>query len=462
MRETIRGNRMKARWGLFVITILFLVLSFSAPAQGQHRPEGSSPNNHRYYETIPVYHVEKPVLTLSEQYVQSGTAVSQASGSPTNPYASLYLDAPTFMQPGSIATYEITLANFESITHTYTLTNALPPHLQYIPGTASDGLTYDPATRTFTWQGELEPAQLEYVITDNTASLPYLDLADFGAANLCDDFIAAGGGCDDVMVTFNLGINNYRANLYGEEMAEVTITSNGLALVSNAPSNSPTNPNNQWLPDSTPPGHLLAGLWRDGDLGGGDTADGGADTTNGGRWHAAIISGWIDGHDVFYAQWHNAPHKQDPDLTVRHAIAIILNGDSSHVGHAYYIYDNVSNPAQAINLGYTIGLEDKLGTRGVTWAYAPCCGDPNPPQGVPPTPGTTLHLQPVLLGAGNNYTRTFTYQVKVAGVVPEMIANTVYAASDSSDPALSYMWDTHYLFARLQYYLPLITWSGTP
>lgn len=450
MGETARGSRMKVRWGLFVIPILFLAFSLSAPARGQGRPEDSGANNHRYYETIPVYHVDEPVLTFSEEYTQPGTAVQQSPVSPTNPYASIYLGAPTFMQPGGIAAYEITLANFELVTHTYSLTNTLPPHLQYIPDTASDGLNYDPATRTFTWQGELEPGQLEYIITDNTASLPYLDLADFGAVNLCDDFIAAGGDCDNVSVTFNLGINNYRANLYGQEMAEITVTSNGLALVSDAAANNPTNPNNQWLPDSTPPGHLLAGMWRDGDM------------TSGGRWHAAIISGWIDGHDVFYAQWHNAPHKQDPNLTVRHAIAIILNGDSSRVGHAYYIYDNVSNPAQAINLGYTIGLEDKLGTRGVTWAYAPCCGDPVPPQGFPPTPGTTLHLQPVLFGAGNDYTRTFTYQAEVAGVVPEMIVNTVYAASDSNDPSLSYMWYTHYLFVRLQYYLPVVTWSVTP
>lgn len=441
---------MKARWGLFVITIFFLTFSFSAPARGQNRPEESNVNNHRYYETIPVYHVSEPVAMPGYEPAPRETAVSQASGSPTNPYASIYLGAPTFMQPDGIATYEITLANFELVTHTYALTNTLPPRLQYIPETTSNELTYDPTTRTFTWQGELEPGQLEYIITNNTVSLPYLDLADFGAVNLCDDFIATGGDCDDVMVTFNLGINDYQANLYGEEMTEVTITSNGLALVSKAPPNNPTDPHNQWLPDSTPPGYLLAGLWREGDM------------TNGGRWHAAIISGWLAGHDVFYAQWHNAPHKQDPDLTVRHAIAIILNGDSNHVGHAYYIYDNVSNPAQAINLGYTIGLEDKLGTRGVTWAYAPCCGDPVPPQGYPPPPGTTLHLQPILFGIDNDYARTFTYQVEVDGVVPEMIANTVYAASNSNDLTLSYMWDTHYLFVRLQHYLPVVTGSGIP
>jgi len=276
--------------------------------------------------------------------------------------------------------------------------------------------------------------------------LPYLDLTDFGAINLCDDFIASGEDCDDVTVTFNLGVNGYTTNLYGEVLSQLTVSSNGLILgdgltgVSLAISD--PYGHNQWLPDTIAPGFALAGLWRD------------ADMTTSGRWHAAIISGLVQGHDVFYAQWHDAPHANDPDLTARHAIAVLLNGDGSMAGHAFFIYDNISDPAQTVAQGYTIGIEDKLGVRGVTHAYAPCCGDPQPPQGYPPR--TTLHLRPVLFGTANDYRRTFSYEAIVNGQVPETITNTAVAASSSGNPALAHVWSTHYLYVRRPIYIPLL------
>ena len=63
-----------------------------------------------------------------------------------------------------------------------------------------------------------------------------------------------------------------------------------------------------------------------------------------GRWHAAIITGLVADHDVFYAQWHDAPDATDLDLTARHAIAVILDGGALS-GHSFFIYDNVSDPA---------------------------------------------------------------------------------------------------------------------
>jgi ABC-type nitrate/sulfonate/bicarbonate transport system substrate-binding protein len=143
---------------------------------------------------------------------------------------------------------------------------------------------------------------------------------------------------------------------------------------------------------------------------------GSADSGPNGRWHAAILSGLIEDHDVFYAQWHDAPHASDPNLTARHAIAVVLNGAGGVDGHAFYIYDNISDPDQTVAQGYTIGSQDKLGQRGVTYAYAPCCGDTQPPQGFPPPAGTMLHVRPVLLGAANAYQRTFSYPAVVGPV----------------------------------------------
>ncbi|MCB0009452.1 MAG: hypothetical protein KDE04_23465, partial [Anaerolineales bacterium] len=265
---------------------------------------------------------------------------------------------------------------------------------------------------------------------------------------LCDDFVADGEDCDEVTVTFNLGVNGYTTNLYGQVLNQLTISSNGLLL-----GDSTAIPNvhnhNQWLPDAAGPGFLLAGLWRDANMGGVTSAASG-------RWHAAIISGLVEDHDVFYAQWHDAPHASDPNLTARHAIAVVLDGDGGLTGHAFFIYDNISDPAQTVALGYTVGLEDRLGLRGATHAYAPCCGDPQPPQGYPPPAGTTLHLRPVLFGGNNHYQRTFSFAAIVDGQVPETIVNTAAATSSSADPALSNVWATHYLSVRLQTYLPLL------
>ncbi len=414
---------------LFLITIpapvtFFILLDV---AQGEDEPTGlvvTGPGQ-RYTENIPVFDVHgfgyQPAVLPGALDTTSATVIEQGGGSdPNNPYAVIRKNGPTFLHPGATAHYEIVLANYESVTHAYQLTDTLPQQLDYVPDSAT-GLAYDPATRTLTWQGELSPGHLDYIIEESNLALPYLDLADFGAVNLCDDFIANGEACDDVSVTFNLGVNGYTTNLYGEVLGQLTVSSNGLILASDTAVPNPYS-HNQWLPDETTPGFVLAGLWRDIDMGG--------DTPQNGRFHAAIISGLIEGQDVFYAQWHDASQAGDPDLTARHAIALLLNGDDSAAAgsaqdmadHAFFIYDNISDPAQLVDQGYTIGIADKLGARGVTYAYAPCCGDTRPPQGYPPPAGTTLHLRPVLFGAENEYSRTFNYEVVVNEPVPENVS----------------------------------------
>jgi len=382
-------------------------------------------------------------------------AIAWGGGSdPHNPYAVIRKTAPAFIQPGGTARYEIALTNYESMTHTFRLTDTLPPQLTYMADSAND-LVYDPAARTLSWQGELSPGNLDYVIEENSLALPYLDLAAFGAVNLCDDFVANGEACDDAGVTFNLGVNGYNTNLYGEVLSQLTVSANGLILEHDAAASG----HNSWLPDATAPGNVLAGLWRDVDMGGGDTPPNG-------RFHAAIISGLIEGHDVFYAQWHDAPHASDSaplaplrtGPTARHAIAVLLNKAAGlpAAAHVFFIYDNISDPAQMVAQGYTIGIADKLGARGVTYAYAPCCGDPQPPQGYPPAAGTTLHLRPVLFGAANDYRRTFSYEAVVNAQVPETITSTAVAVSSSGNPALAHTWSTHYLYVRWQTYLPVL------
>ena len=62
----------------------------------------------------------------------------------------------------------------------------------------------------------------------------------------------------------------------------------------------------------------------------------------------------------------------------------------------------------------------------------------------------------MLFGAANDYRRTFSYEAVVNGQVPETITNTAVATSSSGNPALAHVWSTHYLYVRLQTYLPLL------
>jgi hypothetical protein len=470
--------------------ILFLLLLTAALAvQAQEQPDSDSLTivgpGQRYTETIPVIDIQadgyQPAALPTDDSVNHSpltihnSLLTRGGGSdPNNPYAVIRKTGPTFLSLGGTAHYEISLNNYESITRTYQLTETLPVGLTYLPdanasssSVQANELVYDANSRTLSWQGELAPGNLDYIIEPtHSLALPYLDLADFGAVNLCDDFIANGESCDDVSVTFNLGVNGYTTNLYGEVLSQLTVSSNGLILSPDTASTERLNEveraevavsssynHNQWLPDAATPGFVLAGLWRDIDMG--DA------TAQNGRFHAAIIRGLIDGHDVFYAQWHDVPHTNNPDLTARHAIALLLNGDVSAgsaqalVGHVFFIYDNISDPAQLVAQGYTIGIADKLASRGVTYAYAPCCGDARPPQGYPPAAGTTLHLRPFLFGADTAYQQTFSYAAVVTAPVPETIVSTAVATSSSPDPALAYAWSTHYLYVRRQLFLPL-------
>ena len=458
-RKLKSSNRPVPPWYLLTLLLLLSVVAgsdaqaMSLPALGEdNRPLVVFPREQITLPTISSI-ANRPVAGSAAGPVP-GFMQEQLSRIPADPFAALTKQGSQYAAPGATVTYLIDIANYEATPMGVNLTETLPGHLAYIEGSATGGLAA--AGNQLSWQGELEPGHLDYLV-DETVALPYIDLADYGVGNLCDDSLAQGNVCQDIVVTINLGVNDYQTHLYGQPLYELSLSANGLILVSGQDSNQPTSAHNQLLPDQNAPGHLLAGLWRHNRLGTPETGPTG-------RWHAAILAGWINGQDVFYAQWHNAPHADDRDLTVRHAIALIL-GDGPNSGEIFYLYDNISDPIQQIAAGYTIGLEDKLGSRGLTWAYAACCGEPAPPIGLPPLPGTTLRLVPTLFGGHNAYSHQLSYQVRNNAPVPELVTTTVRAVTDSADPALAFLWSTYHLHSRLQAFLPILgneSLGGTP
>lgn len=375
------------------------------------------------------------------------SAIRNPNSAIGTPYASLVQSGPTVLGPGAVGRYTLTLANTESVTRTVWLEDQLPAELALVPGSAPE-LAYDAETRTLSWQGQLAPGHLDYAVDDISGTLPYLDLADFGAPHLCQPFFDEELPCDEAAVTLNLGASGYRYQLYGQSYSQITLTPDGLALAG-AGADETLKSANVWLPTADLPGPILAGLWREADL------------TAGGRWHAGIVTGLLADHDLFYAQWQAAPLAADPDVTASQAIALVLDGPDAtppgpQSGHIFFLYAGLSDPAAQVAQGYTIGLADKLGARGVTWAFAPAPGDPTPPQGWPPAAGATLHFWPVLRGADRPYTRTFSFAVTVNASVPATVANTARLTTDSPDPALAQVWATHILPVRWPHYLPLL------
>lgn len=180
---------------LILVLLPLLAVALAAQAQEQPNPDGLiivCPRQ-RYTETIPVIDIHafgyQPMMLPAgdpinhSQFTIHHSQLNRGGGSdPNNPYAIIRKTGPTFIQPGGTARYDITLANYESITHTYHLVDTLPPGLFYIPDSAT-GLAYESATRTLSWQGELAPGNLEYIIEEHSPALPYLDLANFGAEN---------------------------------------------------------------------------------------------------------------------------------------------------------------------------------------------------------------------------------------------------------------------------------------
>jgi hypothetical protein len=189
----------------------------------------------------------------------------------------------------------------------------------------------------------------------------------------------------------------------------------------------------------------MAGLWRDIDMSGGV-----------GDWYAAVITGLLSNpaDKVFYVNWHNAGQFGAPLTTSRNAIAIVLDGQSEPAGRIYFIYDDITNGDKLNSEGFSIGVENKTGTEGLTYAFAPCLSAScvaAEAVGSLPADGTTLRLDPAIVGGSS--ARIFTYRVEVTAVPPSLITNTVTATSDGPASELVALAD---LLVEYRVYLPLV------
>ncbi|MEJ2749002.1 MAG: S8 family serine peptidase, partial [Anaerolineae bacterium] len=359
-------------------------------------------------------------------------AVQKAYGSDL---AALSKTAPAFAQPGQIVTYTLTLDNLDAISHTFSLTDTLPAGLTYVPGSAT--------ARQFTWHGEMGAGALGYAVTE-VAEPTYVNLGG-GVANLCDD-PKLQGNCDDGAIVFDLAsANSASYTFYGESLTQLIAYTNGLLYGPEGQIGLACTACPQKFPEPTELNQVIAGLWRDVDM-----------QNNNGAWYAAVISGLLDNpaDKVFYINWQDAGQFGAPTTTSRNGIAIVLDGQSEPAGRIYYIYDDITNGDLLNSEGFSVGVENKAGTEGLTYAFAPCrssaCVVANA-VGSLPANGTTLRLDPAIVGGSS--ARFFTYQVEVTAVAPTLISNTVEATSDGPD---AYLVATADLPVTYRLYLPLL------
>jgi hypothetical protein len=309
-----------------------------------------------------------------------------------------------------------------------------------VPGSATGGLLYDSGKNRLTWSGEVRPGTPGYVVTA-VPSLPYVNLGDLDVSNLCDHF----ENCDEGHVFFDLNaLDSQSYEFYGQTLTELYVSANGIIFGPEGWLGIACTACPQPLPEPAELNQVMAGLWRD------------IDTSNGvGEWYGAILSGLLPNaaDKVFYANWHDAGQFGDPLLTSRHAIALVLNGQSEPAGRIYFIYDHISDRTALASYGYTIGVENKDGHEGLTYAFAPCDSAPcipGNPAGALPADEATLRWDPAIVG-GSSAT-IFTYRVKVTAPTGAIITNTAEASSNTGSFAVA----TADVLVEARFYLPLV------
>ncbi|MCP5099696.1 MAG: hypothetical protein GY943_29435, partial [Chloroflexi bacterium] len=319
-----------------------------------------------------------------------------------------------FAQPNQILTYELRLDNVDTITHTFQLTDTLPIGVDYVPNSATGGLVYDNVNHRFTWQGDVGPGQVGYAVTA-VSPIPYINLGDLVGPP--DELCGLFSDCDEATAVFNLGSDSI--TFFGDTLTTLNVSTNGLIFGSDGLTGSACLACPQAFPNPIELNQVIAGLWRDIDMSG-----------DNGQWYGAILTGLLDNpaDKVFYANWHDAGQFANPSLTSRHAIAIVLNGQSEPAGRIYVIVNHISDPDALVAAGYAIGVENKEGGSGVTHAFAPC-HEPacifGSTMGFPPLPGTTLRFDPATVGGPNG--KLFTYQVQITADVDTLLSNEVVA-----------------------------------
>ncbi|MSP11967.1 MAG: DUF11 domain-containing protein [Chloroflexi bacterium] len=245
---------------------------------------------------------------------------------------------PRVVTGGDVVTYTISLSNTGTITATgVAVTDTLPAAMQYVPGSATGGLTYITATRTLLWTGDVpvsKPALNDYGAVFNAdvsgPKYQWIDISSTGTA-------ISPLGDDTSHGPYPLG---FTFNFYGKNYSNFYVSDNG--FVSFFPITATYSTNLQ-LPSPSAPRTLLAPFWSDLNPG---------------------ASG-----QIFYQTLDNqrlvvsyVGVQRFGGTATSYTFQVIINSN----GLIYYQYGPLTG---SITQG-TVGLQNENGTRGLTILYS--------------------------------------------------------------------------------------------
>jgi uncharacterized repeat protein (TIGR01451 family) len=240
-----------------------------------------------------------------------------------------------FASVGDTLTYTITVKNWSEITQTYTLTDPVPTHTDYINGSATGGLVYHPVTDTLTWSGKVGPFGLSILEGFDSG---YVSLAGLGVSPYPLPADTDNGGWIIPDLDFYY---------LGQHYDRVIWSINGTVEAGSA-SGSAAPGGNTSLPNPLLPNNLLAAWWTDLDL------------TSAGHWYAAGVSDGVDDYTVF--EWEDVP--RHGDLASTATFQVWFRDGTDDIWFAY-----PANTFTGVTSDGTIGAENSDGTLGSVYYY---------------------------------------------------------------------------------------------
>ncbi|HEY52576.1 MAG TPA: S8 family serine peptidase [Caldilineae bacterium] len=277
-----------------------------------------------------------------------------ALGSPDNPVAvgiepvRIMGDAPAISKMADVDAvyptqeigYEIVLANNSDSEAALSLTDTLPANVTVDP----DSITGD-ATLTdgvITWEGVLPPAANEVVIAPSDFPYGYFSLAGIGVPPLdgCT-------GCDEAAFNFTGDPVSYLGTAY----ETVCMVSNGYLVMGGCASTDDIQWQPQQFPNAAVPNNVIAPLWMDFDLDGGDGE-------GGGTWYAANLTDGVNNWRVF--EWENAERWGEEGTAF--TFQVWLKTDYEDISFTY----GLLNGPMA---GSSVGAENADASAGDNWYF---------------------------------------------------------------------------------------------
>jgi len=318
--------------------------------------ESKSRRPHRYYRWWNVgflyrYHHYYHASRRSGPDLHMPMAVRASKGTNIEAFSKT-VDVDTASR-GDTLTYELTVQNGQ-MTGPITVTDVLPRGVRFVRdsetenvvfGTTSSALSYDRATRTVTWTGELDQSSLS--VDAIPAPFGYFSLGAFGIDPLTSD---CNGDCDDGGFFFD-GVPAFTFN--GESYTQVLFSVNG-TLEAGIDSGAFSSFANQDFPDTTAPNNIIAPFWRDLNL------------SAGGNMYQATLSAGDSSWTIY--EWEDVPHFSDtpgPDVpAVTMQIWIGVDGTAVE-GNIHYVYARLDDTTA----GATVGAENATGTVGTSYFF---------------------------------------------------------------------------------------------